>query len=875
MKIININTFDGPNIYSHKKCIRLDLDLEGFSEVKSSDIEGFNDKLIELVPELKKHCCALGYEGGFLDRLKEGTYLAHICEHTTIALQNRFGIDVKYGKAREIKGDLYYIVYQHYLDDFGLECGRVAVKIINFLIYKNTFSIENELNKLEIMCNKESFGISTQAIYNEAIKRKIPVIRLGDGSFLQLGYGKYSEIVEATIGSTTKAVAVDIACDKLLTKEILRSQCIPVPMGGLATNKENLLIQVEDIGYPVVLKPRYGNQGRGVIVNIENEKDLIYAYNTLSIEYKDIIVEKYVRGRDFRVCIVGDKVVAVSLRIPPAIIGNGINSIEELIRIINKDIKRGEDHEKILTKIIIDQELVSLIIKKGYELNAILPKGKKLFLRNKANLSTGGTAIDCTQEISEENIKTCLRAAKTIGLDICGIDICCKDISRPLKGTDSIIEINAAPGIRMHHFPSIGSSHNVAGAILEFIYKEKTKSIPIVSITGTNGKTTTTRLIGYALKLAGYKIGMTTTGGIYVGDDCIKEGDTTGPKSAKTILTNKEVEAAVLETARGGIIRNGLGYNLADVAVITNITEDHLGLDGIDTIEQLAMVKSLVAEAVKDEGVVVLNAADPVSLSIIPRIKCKTMFFSISGSNERLKENIRTGSTCIYAEGKYVILESIKGKYPLMSIKDIGITLEGKLSYNVENAMAAALALVALAVDKKIIIEALTSFKLDGKQNPGRFNMYDLDKCKVILDYGHNMEGYKAVLSCVKKFDYKRLIGIIGVPGDRLDANIINVGKIAGDYLDFVYVKEDIDKRGRESGEVTKLLREGLYKSEISKSNIKTVLDEKEALRFAIGSAKPGDIIIVFYELLKPLLDIVGENIKCDKIEKDQAFIAY
>ncbi|MBL4935816.1 cyanophycin synthetase [Clostridium sp. YIM B02515] len=864
MKIVDVNIFEGKNIYSHKKCIRMELDLEGYCETPSNKIEGFNTRLVKLLPELKKHRCGIDEDRGFLKRLNEGTYLAHITEHSIIALQNMIGIDVAYGKAREIEGDRYYIIYQYEYKNTALETGRLAVDIVNCLIKGNDFNLKPRLVELKNIMSGEQLGPSTISICEEAKKRGIPVLRVGDKSMFQLGYGKYGKMIEATICGDTSGLAIDIACDKLLTKETLVNQCIPVANGERVLSPVDLITKCEDIGYPVVLKPRFGNQGKGVFVNIQNGKQAVEAYNILAKNYEDIMIEKHIKGRDFRVCVVDGKVIAAAERIPPYVVGDGVNTVRKLISDINKDQRRGNGHEKPLTKIKMDESLCAYISKKGYDLSSILPKNEKLILRENANLSTGGIAVDCTDQICKENIEICERTAKAIGLNICGIDICCNDINIPLTKEGAIIEVNAAPGIRMHHYPCRGESKNVAAAIVDMMFKDDKTNIPVVSVTGTNGKTTTTRLIAHTLSLLGHKVGMTTTGGIYINNKCIYKGDTTGYNSAMTLLMNKEIDAAVLETARGGIIKKGLAYDLADVGIITNITEDHLGLDGVNTLEDLAKVKALVGEAVKSNGFVVMNADDEISKTIVERMKTSIIFFSKDKNNKLMRKNINNGGYGVYSDNGCIYLESNEAVTPIVKTNNIKITLNGKLKYNIENSMAACAALVGLGVEYSIIRKGLSSFYCNEEQNPGRFNMYNVNGRTVILDYGHNIQGYKAVLEGAKNIRHKKFIGIIGVPGDRLDSNVIQVGEIAGKYFDYIYIKEDEDKRGRKTGEIAKLLEKGVLASNFDKNNYEIILDEVEALNRAIEVSKPGDVVIIFFEKFEPLVKVVKEKVEVE-----------
>lgn len=861
MKIVGFKVFQGRNIYSHKKCIKLNLDLDGYSEIPSKEINGFNENLLIMLPELSKHRCGIDEKGGFTKRLTGGTYLAHITEHIIIALQNMIGIEINYGKSREVSGDNYYVIYQYEYEKTGLDAGNTAVDLVNSLINGENFDLESRLSILKKTLESEQLGISTMRICEEAKKRGIPILRIGPNSMFQLGYGKYSKLIEATLDSDTSAIAVDIVQDKILTKEILKINCLPVANGMKAESKIEAIEGAKDIGYPVVLKPQFGNQGRGVIPNIKNEKELSAAYDILDKDYKDIILEKHINGRDYRVCCVFGDIAAVSERLAPFIMGDGVSSVEELIQSLNKDSRRGEGHEKELTKIKIDDTLLNRLEQKHYSLKSVLPVKEKLNLRDNANLSTGGYAIDCTDLICKENIEICRRAADIIGLDICGIDILCEDISKPLNNGGAIIEINAAPGIRMHHNPYMGAKRNVASKIIDKLFEGMPDSIPLVSVTGTNGKTTTTRLIGHILSLAGYNVGMTTTGGIYINGKCIYKGDTTGPKSALAVLTNKNIDAAVLETARGGMLRDGLAYDLADVGVITNITEDHLGIGGIDTLDDLAKVKALVGEAVKDDGYVVINGDDKMSLSILNRFKSKLIFFSNNKDNKLMKLNIKNGGYGVYTDDDNIIIQKGSNAEKLIDIKSIGITMEGILKYNIENAMAACAAALGLGIKQDIIRQGLESFYNSQEQNPGRFNIYQVNGITAILDYGHNIEAYKCVLKGLKHMKHKKLIGVIGVPGDRLDRDILEVGKCAGKYFDYIFIKEDEDRRGRDIGVVADLLEKGVLSSKFDSRNINKVLLEKEAFKAALDFAESGDIVIIFFEKIDPLIEVVRDKI--------------
>lgn len=874
MKLLNVKVFEGRNIYSHRKCIRLDVDLEGYCEIPSKDIDGFNENLLRLLPDLKNHRCGIYEEGGFVTRLNEGTYLAHICEHIIIALHNLVGIDTSFGKAREIREDFYYIIFQYEYEKTGIKCANLAIDIVNSLIGKiGEIDFDKRVSEIKNVMDKEHIGPSTGAICQEAKKRGVPVIKLGDTGLYQIGTGKFGKIIEATICSDTSAVGVDISCDKLITKALLEKHNLPVVTGYRVNNTVDLVYYADKISYPVVLKPQFGNQGKGVIVNIKNRSELIEAYNRLIKEYKEIMIEAFVEGKDYRVCVVDGKVVAAALRIPPFVVGDGVKSIRELIDKINEDPRRGSDHENVLTKIKIDEALSSKLQEEGYNLRTVLPKGLVVYLRGNANISTGGIAVDCTDIICEENKEICIRASSALGLNICGVDICCKDISKPLKGQGAIVEMNSAPGIRMHHYPFEGQSRDVAKAIVDMMFKGNRGAIPVIAVTGTNGKTTTTRLVAHVLSCAGYNVGMTTTGGIYINNRCIEKGDTTGYESAIAVLLNKEIDIAVLETARGGIIRNGLAYDLADVGIITNITEDHLGLDGINTIEDLALVKSLVVEAVKDEGYAVINGDNKISLGVVDRIKSKLIIFSKDPDNPIIKENIIKGGIGVYLKDGVIYMQKSGDCIKIVSVKNIPITLRGKVRFNVENCLAAVAALLAVNVAPKAICKGLCSFYCDEEGNPGRFNIFNIGGVSIILDYGHNKDGYRAVTEALKDMKHKRLVGIIGVPGDRLDSDILEVGRIAGESFDYIYIKEDDDKRGRKQWEVAELLKKGVLDSGcIDEKNVEILANERDSLIKALDNARYGDIIMVFLEKYEELLEIVKERM--DSAASKEAIMA-
>ena len=860
MKIIDKRVYTGRNIYSHKVCIRLTVDVGEYSDIPTKDIEGFNERLVKALPGFKHHKCALGYEGGFLERLREGTYLPHVLEHMIIEMQNLLGfMNVKYGKARCLDRSIYYVVFQYELEEAAMQCAYYALDCMNSFISGKDYDMASALSDIEKSIADVRLGPSTKGIYDEAVKREIPVTRIGKDSILQLGYGRSQRMVEATLTDKTSCIAVDIACDKELTKKLLKDASLPIVEGFCCKTVEEALAAGECMGYPLVVKPFNGNHGRGVTVDIKDPEELREAFCEAQSISSKVIVEGFVEGRDYRVLVINRKVVAVSHRNPPMVKGDGIHTIRQLVEEENKNPLRGFGHEKPMTRIPMDGMTEKYLAKNGYTFDSVPMADEKVCLRFNANLSTGGTAGDCTDKIHPDNIDIAVKAADVIGLDIAGIDICTKDISKSIwSNGGAILEINAAPGIRMHMYPSYGKSRNVAEYIVDYMFpKGQAESIPIIAVTGTNGKTTTTRMIAHIFSLKGMNVGMTTTCGVYINKTCISKGDNTGPDSARTVLMDKNVDVAVLETARGGILRRGLGYNLADVGVITNITEDHIGLEGVDTIEDLVYVKSLVIEAVKSYGYAVLNADDPTVPLLSQRLRSNVIYFSKNANNIILKKHLMDGGIGVFIRDGFIYLGDEDRVEPVVKISEIPSTYDGVIGYNVENAMAAAAACIGMKVDIETIARGLKTFYCDIQQNPGRFNIYNVNNFRVIVDYGHNPAGYEAVVGALKNMNATSLIGVIGVPGDRRDKDIMYVGNLCGRSFDYIYIKEDVDRRGRNSGEVAKLLEEGIIASK-SSVNYKIMLDEGEALKEAMQHAGDGDIIIVFYENHDMVIDVIN-----------------
>ncbi len=864
MRIMEITNYSGRNIFCHKPVTKMVIDLEEFAEISTKQLPGFNERLLNMFPGLKSHFCSTGYEGGFVDRLQEGTLLSHVTEHLALELQSIMGYTVYYGKTRFLEEpSIYYIVYEHINELCAMEFGRAAAEIISALARNESVLLEEILDWLRSLTLESDLGPSTQAIWDEARTRQIPVRRLGQDSLLQLGHGKHLRLIEASLPDTTSCIAVDLAKNKEVTNAMLRENGIPVPEGYMACSEDEAVLLAKQLGYPIVIKPLNGNQGKGVMSNIDNEKLLRRAYR-IACRYTDqIIVEEYIPGNDYRILVVGDKVSAAAERKPPCILGDGIHSIKELVEAENNNPHRGEGHEKPLTKIKLDSVAKESLARSGLTEDSVPKFGEIVYLRENGNLSTGGSARDCTREIHPSNKALAVKAAKIIGLEVAGIDMVIDDISHPLTPQNgAIIEVNAVPGLRMHLYPAEGQPQNVAADILDLIYPEGAPfSIPIISITGSNGKTTVTRMISHVLSLTGKKVGMTCSSGTYIGEECVSKGDNTGLLSAHSVLYNKEVETAVLETARGGIIRKGLGYDTADVGIIVNVSEDHLGLDGIDTLEEMAFVKALIVEAVKPQGYAILNADDDMVVHINQRVQCNLIYFSRNRDNPLIEDHIIQGGTAVVFENGIVLIYHQYQPIPLLSINEIPITFDGKAICNVENSLAAVAGLFALGIDNPTIRSGLRSFKPDPVANAGRFNLFDLGGFQVLLDYGHNPSGYHSVLEFAKSLNAGRLVGVIGMPGDRIDRMIYEVGEISGRTFSQIYIKEDTDLRGRKPGEVADLLYQGVLGGGAHTGNIEIICSEIDALRTAIYNAFPGDLIVMFYENFEPSLELIEKFI--------------
>lgn len=858
MKILDIVVYRGRNVYSHSPVMKLVVDIEEHWDTPTKDIPGFNERLLNCFPGLAQDTCGTGYAGGFLERLREGTYLGHVLEHVILNIQNTLGFDVKYGKTRLLtEPSVYYLICQFENEVCALECGKVALFVLNCFLRGEDVNISEFLDYLTHIKNETEFGPSIGAIVAEAKKRSLPVTRIGYGSLVRIGHGRHGRLIEATLSDATSCISADIASNKQLTKLILDDHKIPVPYGKVVYTEVSAAMAAAQLGYPVVVKPFNGNQGKGVHTNLWDQALVIDAFREAARYSAGVIVEKHIPGNDYRVLVVGGEVKAVAHRLPAMVVGDGVHTVRELVEMVNRDPARGAGHEKPLTKIKISEVERCVLQKQGLDEHAIPEAGRTVRLRENGNLSTGGTAIDCTDRIHPDNANIAVNAAAALGIDIAGVDMVAEDISKSILQTGgAVIEVNAAPGIRMHLYPTEGTGRNVAKDIVDFLFPAKHYDFPIVSVTGTNGKTTTARLVSRMLTLSGLTVGMTSTAGTYVGERCVSRGDNSGPRSAKALLACKAIDAAVFETARGGILREGLGYDLADVGIITNIAEDHLGLDGIHTLEELAYVKSLVAEAVKPNGFAVLNAEDAMTRHILKNVRTDVILFFKREENIKIADHAQ--SINVFAENGIIKIRDRKKIIEVLPADQIPITYGGLLDCNIDNCLAAVAAGYALDLDIEVMREALAGFA----RNPGRFELFELPDCKILLDYAHNPAGYEQVAKLCEKLDCRRRVGIVGMPGDRTDDCIRAAGRLAAGAFDFVYIKEDSDLRGRRPGEVAGLLQSAMLDTGFDPEKIVLLPDERTALREALRTAEPGDLVVVLYEKMEPLLDIIDETAK-------------
>jgi cyanophycin synthetase len=868
MKILETRVYRGPNLYARWPMIRLLVDLGELEEYPTRKLPGFADRLLAEIPTLAEHTCSYGEPGGFVRRMKEdeGTWLGHVLEHVAIELQVLAGTPVSFGKTRGegLPYGQYHVVYSFVEETVGVAAGRLALRLIRHLLPPeridhdpSPFDFRRELERLVRLAQKRALGPSTAALVRAAEKRGIPWIRLNDASLVQLGHGRYQRRIQATLTSESRTIAVEIASDKRLTRQILDDLGLPVPRQAVVYDAEEAVEEAERLGFPVVLKPLDGNHGNAVAIGLKSPQQVRGAFAQASEVSAAVIVEAFLPGNDYRILVVDGRVVAVAQRVPGHVVGDGEHTIAELVEITNRDPRRGFGHEKVLTRLELDEQALRLLAAAGHTADTVLPAGEAFFLRSTGNLSTGGTAIDKTDVIHYDNRVMAERAVKAIGLDVAGVDFVSPDVSRSYREVGGgIVEVNAAPGFRMHVAPTEGRPRDVAGPVIDMLFPRGTPyRIPIAAITGTNGKTTTTRMVGHILKIAGYNVGMTTTDGVYIDGVLTLRGDMTGPFSSQLVLRDPTVNAAVLETARGGIVRSGLGWRRCNVGAVLNIASDHLGLGGIHSLDDLAQVKQIVVEVATD--FCVLNADDERVARMAGHSPGQPIYVTLDPKNERVRKHVRERGRAVALEeglnGRMLVLYQGDDQIPLLCARQIPATLEGKALHNIQNAMFAAAIASGLGIDVEDIRQGLRTFSLDFFQAPGRLNFYNEHPFRVLLDYAHNAHGMEAVARTVRELGvHGRRIGVIAAPGDRRDEDILALAAAAAPAFDLILIREDDDLRERAPGEVGALLRKGLIAAGFPAERIDPeVLGEEASVRKALDRARAGDLLVIFGDKLQ------------------------
>ncbi len=863
MKIVEIKVLKGPNYWSVRrpKLVQMKLDLEEMEQRPTNKIEGFKERLEAMFPGMYEHRCSEDSAGGFFRRVEEGTWMGHVIEHIALEIQTLAGMDTGFGRTRSTgKEGEYFVVFSYIEEDAGVHAARAAVAVAQALADGTAYDLQQDIQLLREIRENTRLGPSTGCVVDEAVKRGIPFIRLNKHSLVQLGYGVNQKRIRATIAGTTSSIAVDIAGDKEETKNLLGAAEIPVPNGTIVRTEEDLKEAVEDIGYPLVLKPIDGNHGKGATTNINNWDQAVVALKAAQVYGRSIICERFITGFDFRLLVINYKFICAALRTPASVVGDGEHSIQWLVDETNKDPKRGYGHEKVLTQIKIDDFSHKMLQDKGYTLETIPAKDELVLLKPTANLSTGGTSEDVTDEVHPVNVFMAERIARIIGLDICGIDIMAPDLKTPLfENGGAVLEVNAAPGFRMHIEPAKGLARNVAEPVIEMLFpKGSAGRIPIIAITGTNGKTTTTRLTAHISKTAGYKVGFTTSDGVYIQNQLMMKGDCTGPVSAQFVLKDPTVDFAVLECARGGILKSGLAFQHCDIAIVTNVTADHLGLGGIDTIEQMAKVKAILPETVFPHGFTILNADDDLVYEMRRNLDCNVALFSMDENNSRIKKHCSNGGYAAVYENGYVSVLKGTWKIRIEKVTEIPITFGGKATHNIMNTLPAVL---ATYLYRNIKIEdirlALQTFVPSSTQTPGRLNLFQFKKFQFLIDFAHNPAGLTLLGDFISKLDGHPKVGIISGTGDRRDDDIRELGRISAGCFDEIIIRQDKHLRGRTADNIVGLLVEGINDAKTREIPVKIILNEKEAVMYAYNNAKPGSLITMMCDVVAEALELV------------------
>ncbi|MCK0103837.1 cyanophycin synthetase [Pseudohalocynthiibacter sp. F2068] len=868
MKIVSTNVFVGPNVWASFPVIRHVVDLGVLEEWPSVKLgTEFIDGLINALPGLEEHGCSYREPGGFIRRLREdeGTWMGHIMEHCALEIQGVAGTDVSFGRTRGT-GDpgQYNMVYAYGQRDVGLAAGQLAMRLLMHLLpapvksqvdyeFDDAFDWEDELRSYVLSAQRREFGPSTGSLVKAAEERDIPWIRLNNYSLVQFGHGKYQQRIQATITSETRHIAVELSCDKEDTHNLLNDLGLPVPHQRMVYSAQEAVRAAKSIGHPVVVKPLDANHGRGVSIDLNTDEEVSTAFDEAKAHSKSrsILVESFVTGFDHRMLVVNNELVAVAKRVPGHVIGDGKQTIAELVEEVNTDPRRGIGHEKVLTNLELDNQAMRLMADAGVTRETVLPKDEQLFLRDTANLSTGGTAIDMTDVVHPDNRDMAERAIKALGLDVGGVDFLIDDITQSYKDIGgAIVEVNAAPGFRMHVAPSEGTPRDVSGKVIDMLFPIGTEArIPIAAITGTNGKTTTSRMLAHIMKTSGKHVGMTSTDGVYVDGKLSVKGDMTGPKSAQIVLRDPSVDFAVMETARGGLVRSGLGYQRSNVAACLNVTADHLGLRGINTVEELAVVKRVVVETATETAV--LNADDINCLRMADFCQAKSIcYITMNSEHALVKEHIRSGGMAVALEkgmnGDMITIYHHGLHMPVLWSHLIPAAMEGKALFNVQNAMFAAAMAYCFGVDLDNIRHGLRTFDTSFFQAPGRTNVFEEHPFKVILDYAHNPAAVNAITDLASRMDVagRRLL-VVAVPGDRRDEDVAEIARTIAGKFDHFVCRADDNRRGRGDDEIPQMLRQNLLDNGVPDDAITVIPGETQAVDHALNMAAEGDLLII------------------------------
>jgi cyanophycin synthetase len=861
IEINELRALRGPNRYTRHSAIFMVLDIKEYESRPSDRIEGFSDRLVTLIPSFQEHGCSIGKPGGFIQRLQSGTWAGHIIEHIAIELQCLAGMEVGYGKTFDTsqKG-IYLVVFRYQVESAGLKAAKEAVSLLEAVAEGKSFDVSQVVSELKVLREDDMLGPTTWSIVKEAKSRGIPYIRLNENSYIQLGYGAHQKRIQASITSQTSAIAVEAADEKTSVKEYLKKSGIPVPNGQVVSTEEEAIAVFHEIGDAVVVKPDVGNHGRGATIHITDLDQLKRAFHVAQAKHHAVIVEEYVKGYDFRLLVINGQLVAAARREPAHVIGDGRSSIKNLIQKTNTDPLRGYGHEKVLTRIDIDDMTERLLCQNGLSPDSRPGQGETVYLKTTANLSQGGTATDVTDEVSPGIRRMAERAARIIGLDCVGVDALATDISLPLNQSGlKVVEVNAAPGFRMHLEPTNGQPRNVAKPLLDMLFPEGYAPIPVLAVTGTNGKTTTCKLLAHTLKYSGKIVGLACTTGIVIDGNSILTGDYSGPEGAGIVVREPTVDHIVLEVARGGIVRRGLGVDEVDVGVLLNIGSDHMGTDWIESQEDLSLVKSTVLEVVKKSGTSVLNADDSVTMSVLDRARGNIILFSIDPNNPKLKEHVKDGGTVVTVDKRIIIIKNRELDIIVCALEEIPITFEGIVDFNTSNALAAIGALHGLNLPLEQIRNGMMTFYPSANQNPGRMNLFDFQKYKVLVDYGHNLESARALARLLPRLSQGRKIALCHGTGSRTNEQITEYGKALASVYDHI-VLVDFDPRNRPIGETITLIYEGLIKGGFQEGNIEIVSEPGKAVDYLFSKAETGDLLVIHPDELEPIMSQIKER---------------